>query len=292
MASSNTSANDVLAGKMNGWTKFASTYTNVERLTLPLAIELAQWVNSVLPFTSSGASALDDGCGSGVLGSAIKTICPTVPLISCDVAEGMVSQAQSRAEREGWGASDDFRILDARSLEGIPDTSITHPMSQYMICLAPDPDRIAAELYRVLKPGGVLGLGTWGLPRFDHFYYPWVTTAWKMGVMDFEALDLMPKKWTHSASVKDALQEAGFKDVETRERIANWEFESIASCMHYVFQEGNPAMEAYKQAWVEKSGQDTDVFQPVYAEEMVKLFGKEDGSVVIPIKSVLCIGRK
>ena len=292
MASSNTRPNGVLAGKMNGWTEFASTYTNVERLTLPLATELAQWVDSVLPFTTSGASALDDGCGSGVLGSAIKMICPTVPLISCDVAEGMVSQAQSRAEREGWGASCDFRVLDARSLDSIPDASITHTMSQYMICLAPDPDRIAAELYRVLKSGGVLGLGTWGLPRFDHFYYPWVTTAWKMGVMDFEALDLMPKKWTHSVSVKDALQEAGFRNVEIREKTVDWEFENLASCMHYVFREGNPAMEAYKQAWVEKSRQDTDVFQPVYAEEMLKLFGKEDGRVVIPIKSVLCIGRK
>lgn len=292
MASSGTDADGVMAGRMDGWTKHANNYTCVERVTLPMAIQLAQWVNSVLPFATPGASALDDGCGGGVLGSAVKTTCPTVPLLSCDVAEGMVSQAQSRAKKEGWGAPCDFQTLDARNLEGIPDASITHPMSQYMICLAPDPDRIAAEMYRVMKPGGVLGLGTWGFPQFDHAYYPWVTTAWKMGVMDFEALDLMPKKWTHAASVKDALQEAGFKNVEIRERIANWEFEDIARYMHYTFREGNPAMEAYKQAWREKSGLDTDVFEPVYAEEMGKLYGKEDGKIVIPVKLVLCIGRK
>ncbi|MDI1489560.1 MAG: hypothetical protein OHK93_000757 [Ramalina farinacea] len=292
MASSDMKNDDVLAKEMNRWSGHANAYTNVERLTLPLAIQLAQWVDSVLPFATHGASALDDGCGSGVLGSAIKTVCPAVPLLSCDVAEGMLSQAQSRAKKEQWSAPCDFQILDARNLEGVPDASITHLMSQYMICLAPEPDRIAQEMYRVLKPGGVLGLGTYGLPRFDHVYYPWVIAAWKIGVLDFEILDLMASKWTKPASVKDALEEAGFKDVEVREKMVDWEFESLAKAMHYAFREGNPAMEAYKQAWREKSGKDTDVFEPVYAEEMGKLYEQEDGRVVIPIKVVFCIGRK
>ena len=291
MASSDTNAYG-LAKEMDRWTGHANAYSTVERLTLPLAIQLAQWVDSVLPFATPGSSALDDGCGSGVLGSAIKTICPTVPLLSCDIAEGMLSQAQSRATKEEWSAPFDFQTLDARNLESIPDASITHLMSQYMICLAPEPDRIAQEMYRVMKPGGVLGLGTYGLPRFDHVYYPWVTTAWRLGVLDFKLLDLMSPKWTEPASVKDALQEAGFKDVEVRERMADWEFESLARAMHYAFREGNPAMEAYKQAWREKSGMDTDVFEPIFAEEIGRLYGKKDGRVVIPIKVVPCIGRK
>ena len=80
-----------------------------------------------------------------------------------------------------------------------------------------------------------------------------------------------PPKWTEPASVKDALQEAGFKDAEVREKMADWKFESLARVMHYAFREGNPAMEAYKQAWMEESGVGTNVFEPMFAEEIEKL---------------------
>ena len=217
-----TAAPGDLPMRMDGWTHHAKTYSNVERMTYPLAIELAEWTDSVLPFTTPNSRVLDNGCGGGVLGSAIKTLCPTVPLLSTDVSAGMISSARARAEKERWEPPYEFKTLDARDLDGVESKSITHSMSQYMISLAPDPDQIAREMHRVLKPGGALGLGTWAMVDYECFYDPMLIAA-RETIPDFDLPGLMHEKWTDIEKTRRALKEAGFTDVQVRPKDIEWE---------------------------------------------------------------------
>ena len=277
--------------RMDGWTHHAKTYSNVERMTYPLAIELAGWTDSVLAFTTPDSRVLDNGCGGGVLGSAIKTLCPTVSLLSTDVSAGMISSARARAEKEHWQPPFEFKTLDARDLDGVESESVTHSMSQYMISLAPDPDQIAREMHRVLKPGGVLGLGTWAMVDYECFYRPMLVAA-RETIPDFDLPGLMHEKWTDIERTRGALKEAGFTDVQVRPKDIEWEYPDVESVMHYVFEEGNPGVEAYTRSWVEQSGKGLDEIQPGFARAVKVLYEKDGGKVLLPVKAAIWVARK
>ena len=73
-----------------------------------------------------------------------------------------------------------------------------------MICLAPEPHRIAQEMNRVTKPGGNLALAVWA--------DPW-TKACKPVDGRHERLRITDDGWTDSEQVKAGLQVARFKGV-------------------------------------------------------------------------------
>lgn len=276
---------------LDGWSTHAEFYSDVERMTWPLAVELAEWVDSTVPLNSAGASAFDNGCGGGILSKAIKKVNPQIPLLSTDISEGMVQQTKNRAEFEGW-LNHQAKVLDARTLTGILDTSITHCMSQFMISLAPEPDRIAQEMHRVLRSDGLLGLGTWGATAYTCWTDPW-TIAARETIPDYHCPPLMPARWCEADLVRAALEEVGFKQVEVREKNVLWEWESVEAIMHYVFEASNPGVEFFKQDFVAKGGDLVDI-RPRYEMALRRLYEKDHGQgpMLVPVRAVLVIARK
>jgi ubiquinone/menaquinone biosynthesis C-methylase UbiE len=109
-----------------------------------------------------GQRLLDIGCGAGQ--SAIPAARCGLKVTGVDIAENLIQHARARAEAEGLEAS--FDVGDAEDLP-YEDKSFDVVISMIGAMFAPRPDRVAAELARVVKPGGKLHMANWtpyGMP--------------------------------------------------------------------------------------------------------------------------------
>jgi SAM-dependent methyltransferase len=99
---------------------------------------------------------LDVACGSGnVALVAGRRYCEVTGI---DYVPALVERAKLRAQAEGIAI--DFRVGDAQALP-FEDASFDAVLSAFGVMFAPDQERSAAELLRVCRPGGKIGLSCW-----------------------------------------------------------------------------------------------------------------------------------
>jgi SAM-dependent methyltransferase len=104
----------------------------------------------------AGASLLDVACGSGQLGLIAARRGARVTGV--DIATNSILAARGRAASEGLEAR-----FDEGDAEALPyaDASFDVVASIYGAMFAPRPERVAAELLRVCRPGGRIAMGNW-----------------------------------------------------------------------------------------------------------------------------------
>jgi 2-polyprenyl-3-methyl-5-hydroxy-6-metoxy-1,4-benzoquinol methylase len=103
-----------------------------------------------------GTRVLDVACGTG--NSAIPAAKAGAKVTGVDIATNLLAQAQKRAA----AAHLDIRF-DEGDAEDLPyaDQSFDVVWSMFGAMFAPRPERVAAELLRVCKPGGVIAMANW-----------------------------------------------------------------------------------------------------------------------------------
>jgi len=106
-----------------------------------------------------GARVLDVACGTG--NTAIPAARGGAEVTGVDIATNLLAQAEKRAKVEGLRAH--FQEGDAEHLP-FGDSEFDVVLSMYGAMFAPRPDRVAAELVRVCKPGEPSQWQT-GLPK-------------------------------------------------------------------------------------------------------------------------------
>jgi SAM-dependent methyltransferase len=104
-----------------------------------------------------GERWLDDACGTGRLCELAATAGATV--VGVDLAPGLIEVAKRRAEERGL--SIDYRVGDAERLDGLDDASFDVVSSSFGVMFAPDQEAAAAQLARVTRSGGRIGLANW-----------------------------------------------------------------------------------------------------------------------------------
>jgi ubiquinone/menaquinone biosynthesis C-methylase UbiE len=105
-----------------------------------------------------GQTVLDHACGAGMdLLLAAKKVGPTGKAIGVDMTTGMRENARSAAEKAGLSDIVDIREGLYEELP-VEDESVDVVISNGVINLAPDKEKVFKEIYRVLKPGGRLFL--------------------------------------------------------------------------------------------------------------------------------------
>jgi ubiquinone/menaquinone biosynthesis C-methylase UbiE len=115
---------------------------------------------------AAGDSVLDLCCGAGA--SAIPSahaVGVAGRVLGIDVAEPLLDLARARAAREGL-ANIEFRHGDATAT-GLPDGSRDAVVCVFGLFFAPDMAAFAAEMWRLVRPGGVLAVTTWGPGLFE-----------------------------------------------------------------------------------------------------------------------------
>lgn len=103
-----------------------------------------------------GQRWLDVGCGTGVFSEVVLERCVPAAMSAIDAAPDQVAYAQSRFDT----ATIAFRVGDARNLPYADDEFDVAAMA-LVIAFIDDPGRTAAEMKRVVRPGGTIAAYTW-----------------------------------------------------------------------------------------------------------------------------------
>jgi ubiquinone/menaquinone biosynthesis C-methylase UbiE len=103
-----------------------------------------------------GAKVLDIACGTG--NTAIPAAQAGGVVTGVDIATNLLAQARKRASAEDLDIR--FDEGDAEELP-YPDQSFDVVLSMFGAMFAPRPERAAAEMIRVCKPGGKIAMASW-----------------------------------------------------------------------------------------------------------------------------------
>jgi len=103
-----------------------------------------------------GTRMLDVACGAGQI--SIPAARAGARVTGVDIATNSIERARARAREEGLDAR-----FDEGDAEELPydDASFDVVASLFGAMFAPRPDRVAAELVRVCRPGGRIVMGNW-----------------------------------------------------------------------------------------------------------------------------------
>ena len=100
-----------------------------------------------------GEVVLDLGSGGGIdVFFASKKVGSKGKVIGMDMTEKMIKKSRETAKKYGY-KNVEFRLGEIEDLP-IEDNSVDVIISNCVINLAPDKDKVFREAYRVLKPGG------------------------------------------------------------------------------------------------------------------------------------------
>ena len=105
----------------------------------------------------TGETVLDLGSGAGIDSFlAARAVGETGQVIGVDMTPGMVGRARHNAEKAGFD-NVEFRIGEIEKLP-VADNSVDVILSNCVINLSPEKQRVFDEAYRVLKAGGRLSI--------------------------------------------------------------------------------------------------------------------------------------
>jgi ubiquinone/menaquinone biosynthesis C-methylase UbiE len=126
-------------------------YTALSEQLRPAAIELRD-----LCAVSAGQEVLDVAAGDGNF--ALACAQEGASVVASDISPGMVERGRTRSADEGY----DIEWLEADA-EELPfeDARFDCVGSVFGAMIAPRPERVAAEMIRVVRPGGTVGLTAW-----------------------------------------------------------------------------------------------------------------------------------
>jgi len=103
-----------------------------------------------------GMKVLDIACGTG--NQSVPAARKGADVTGLDIATNLLAQAKERAAAEKLSIN--FIEGDAEQLP-FADASFDVVYSMFGAMFAPRPERVAAELKRVCKPGGMVAMGNW-----------------------------------------------------------------------------------------------------------------------------------
>jgi ubiquinone/menaquinone biosynthesis C-methylase UbiE len=134
------------------WSEQAGTYDRLSgRATARAADALLDAAG-----VGAGTRVLDVGCGPGAVVAA--ALARGAEPTGVDVAPGMLAEARRRHPG--------VTLIEADLVDlPLPDGAFPAAVGNFVFNHLPEPERAAAELRRVLAPGGAVALSVWGPPE-------------------------------------------------------------------------------------------------------------------------------
>jgi ubiquinone/menaquinone biosynthesis C-methylase UbiE len=151
----------------------------------------AQWATPLLDAAGVGRGddVLDVACGTGILArTAADRAAPAGRVVGLDLNEGMLAVAQRLRPDLEWQRGDAADLPFA-------DSTFDAVLCQSALMFFPDPSRALAEMSRVCRPDGTVGVQVYAGLDAQPAYRPWVEMVARL--VGSEALSLLGTYWVH-----------------------------------------------------------------------------------------------
>jgi SAM-dependent methyltransferase len=188
------------------WTSGEIYEPYVGRWSRLVAREFLAWLDA-----PAGLAWLDVGCGTGALTEAVAQRCAPVRLVGIDPSPGFLDSARRRLAETGA----ELQEGDAQNLP-FAAAAFDRVVSGLVLNFVPDKARAAAEIARVVRPGGEAALYVWDYAeRMEMMRRFWDAAI----ALDPSARDLDEARRSpicRPEPLRALFEEAGLADVDTR----------------------------------------------------------------------------
>ncbi len=249
----------------------AGEYAEIAKLTWPAAEAVVD-----LCAISAGQEVLDVAAGTGNL--AVAAAREGAAVVASDLTPELVEQGRARTEQEGLDVAWD--VADAEQLP-YEDGRFDCAASVFGAMFAPRPERVAAELFRVVRPGGTVGFVAWAADghqaRSFEITYRYLPPP--------EGLAL-PTEWGHEHVVRERF-EPHAATLDFHRRRARFEFSSLEAMADF-FERNAPPLVVARKALGERYADLRDDQMRLAAEDNQAT----DGSVLLEPEYLVAVARR
>ena len=126
-------------------------YSGLSEMLRPAAVALCDACA-----VSAGQEVLDVAAGDGNF--AVVCAGEGASVVASDISPGMVERGRARSEAEGFDI--EWKLADAEELP-FEDSRFDCVGSVFGAMIAPRPRVVAEQLFRVVRPGGTVGMTVW-----------------------------------------------------------------------------------------------------------------------------------
>lgn len=225
----------------------------------------------------SGQSVLDVASGNGnATLAAARRFCQ---VLSTDYVDTLLAQSKRRADAEGLAVQ--YQLADAEALP-FTDNSFDNVMSTFGVMFTPNQRQSAAELLRVCKPNGKIGLANWTPEGFIGQLFKLIGSyiAPPAGVQS-------PALWGTRAFI-DAQFAPAASQITYRSREFNFRYRSAQHWVDLFRTYYGPVHKAFAALNVEQAMQ--------LEQDIIALIGRfnraDDGSMVVPSEYLEIVVQK
>jgi ubiquinone/menaquinone biosynthesis C-methylase UbiE len=159
-----------------------------------------------------GSVVLDVATGRGaVLFPVAQQVGPHGRITGIDLSTEMVRETTADLQKAGL-SNVDLRLMDGEDLT-FSDNSFDWVLSGFSLWFFPRPDQALAEFFRVLRPGGRLGITTWD---YDSLYPSGFVRIIQKYVPPQKNQAPAPMRFDTPQQLVPVLQSAGFSSIDIR----------------------------------------------------------------------------
>ncbi|WP_245906741.1 class I SAM-dependent methyltransferase [Mycolicibacterium palauense] len=235
----------------------AGRYESVAERIAPIAENLVATLDQRSPL--AGRSVVDLACGTGT--AALAAADRAARVTGVDITAELLALGAAKAAAAGHDI--DWVRADAAET-GLPTEGFDAAVSNMGIIFV-DPVEQVAEISRLLKPGGVLGLSAWVRTSANPLHDPLVEVLGNTPPPEFT-----PDQWGDPDTARSRLS-GFFTDIEIQPGTLTWEFASLPEALRFVTEESPVHVAVLRQAREQNEEQ---------SAELVAAFGRALGAHV------------
>lgn len=226
---------------------------------------------------SAGQEVLDVAAGDGNV--AVLAAREGADVVASDFAPEQVEAGRRRTDAEGLDV--EWVVADAEELP-FDDARFDAVLSTFGVMFAPRPDVVARELFRVVRPGGTVGLAAWTPEGFQG-------QSFAIGRRFQPPPEGLPAstEWGDPDLVRERLGPYASR-VETELRTLPFAFRSRDAMRSFFLEHAGPAQAAQRSMDPERYR----AMEEVQARLVDDWNQATDGSVLIEVEYLLAVARR
>ncbi|MFL5779922.1 MAG: class I SAM-dependent methyltransferase [Thermoleophilaceae bacterium] len=247
----------------------AANYDPLGERLLPAARELVDGCA-----VSAGQEVLDVAAGNGNF--AALAAAEGARVVASDFSSGQVERGRARTERDGVDV--EWVVADVEELP-FEDASFDCVGSVFGAMFGPRPELVASELFRVVRPGGTVGMANWPNRGFQNEFF---SILERYTPSPAEGLP-NPRDWGDEEVARERLGGlAGTISIETRS--LPWVFASFREMAEF-FQSTAPRAAAVPE-------ENREAVMREIGASVERWNSADDGSIRIGAEYTLVVARK